>query len=62
MKPTAAAAACLAILLLHLQAQESTVAIRAKAMVDVERGRLIENAIVVVRGCLLYTSPSPRDS
>ena len=62
MKPTAAAAACLAILLLHLQAQESTVAIRAKAMVDVERGRLIDNAIVVIRGDRIVAAGSSTDT
>ena len=62
MKPAAPAAACLAILLLHLQAQEPTVAIRAKAMVDVERGRLIDNATVVIRGDRIVAAGSSTDT
>ena len=62
MKPAAAAAACLAILLLHLQAQEPIVAIKAKAMVDVDRGRLIDNATVVIRGDRIVAAGSSADT
>jgi imidazolonepropionase-like amidohydrolase len=44
-----AAVACVA-LVRPLPAQPSLVAIRARAMVDVERGRLIEKATIVVEG------------
>jgi imidazolonepropionase-like amidohydrolase len=43
-------AAWLGAILVPLQAQQAAVVIRARAMVDVERGRLVENATVVVRG------------
>ena len=46
----AALAVCFATLFRPLEAQESVFAIRAHAMIDVERGRVIENAIVVVGG------------
>ncbi len=46
----AALAFSLAIIYFPLRAQESTVAIQARGMIDVERGRLIENATIVVQG------------
>jgi imidazolonepropionase-like amidohydrolase len=39
----------LTIVLFSISVQEPVVAIRARAMVDVERGRLIENATVVIK-------------
>ena len=42
--------ACLAIAFVPLHAQESAIAIRARGMIDVERGRLIEKATIIVRG------------
>lgn len=46
-----ASVAALAVLLVPLQAREQpVVAIRARAMVDVDGGRLIEKATVVIRG------------
>jgi imidazolonepropionase-like amidohydrolase len=47
------------MLLFPLHAQEPSVAIRARGLIDVERGRLIENATVVVRsGRIVAAGPS----
>jgi imidazolonepropionase-like amidohydrolase len=46
----AVVAAWLAAIALPLHSQEPTIAIRAGAMVDVERGRFIENITLLVRG------------
>lgn len=43
------------------RAQEPGVAIRARAMIDVERGRIIENATVVVRGGRILAAGSRAD-
>ena len=54
-------ASCFAVLLLPLRGQESSLAIRARAMVDVERSRLIENATVIVRGGRILAAGSSAD-
>ena len=46
---TAAAVAILA-LVLPLQAQQETVALRARVMIDVDRGRLVEKPTIVIQG------------
>jgi imidazolonepropionase-like amidohydrolase len=57
MKPLAIA--CLVIVFVPLQAQQSATAIRARGMIDVERGRLIEKATIVVRrGRIVAVGPS----
>jgi imidazolonepropionase-like amidohydrolase len=43
-------AACLVAAVLPLHSQQPVLAIRARAMVDVQRGRLIEHATVLVQG------------
>jgi imidazolonepropionase-like amidohydrolase len=43
-------AACLVAAMLPLHSQQPVLAVRARAMVDVQRGRLIENATVLVQG------------
>jgi imidazolonepropionase-like amidohydrolase len=48
--PAAAIVSCLAIVLVPLQAQQPTLAVRARGMIDVERGGLVEQATIVVRG------------
>ena len=57
----AALAVCVATLFRPLEAQESVFAIRAHAMIDVERGRVVENAIVVVRGARILAAGSEAD-
>jgi hypothetical protein len=47
--PAFVAALARALALCPLHAQQPVVAIRARAMVDVERGVLIENVTVVIR-------------
>jgi imidazolonepropionase-like amidohydrolase len=51
-----------AMFLFPLHAQEPAVAIGARAMIDVERGRLIENATVVIRGGRIVAVGSSADA
>jgi imidazolonepropionase-like amidohydrolase len=55
-----AAVLCIAIVL-PLDARQPRVAIRARAMVDVSRGRLIANATIVVRGGRIVAAGSSVD-